>query len=130
MVRKWLCYRYNGIYMSSRKPKLPLRARRALIKLGGDIRDARRRRRIPVRVMAERALISPTTLTKIERGDPGTAIGFYASVLFVLGLEQRLGEIVDVSSDTLGLSLAERDLPERVRWPKRGSVSSEEPDAT
>jgi hypothetical protein len=116
--------------MSSRKPKLPLRARRALIKLGGDVRDARRRRRIPVRVMAERALISPTTLTKIERGDPGTAIGFYASVLFVLGLEQRLGEIVDVSSDRLGLSLAERDLPERVRWPKRGSVSSEEPDAT
>lgn len=116
--------------MTSRKPKLPLRARRALIKLGGDVRDARRRRRIPVRVMAERALISPTTLTKIERGDPGTAIGFYANVLFVLGLEQRLGEIVDVSSDTLGLSLAERDLPERVRWPKRGSVSSEEPDAT
>jgi transcriptional regulator with XRE-family HTH domain len=116
--------------MPSRKPNLPLRARRALVKLGGDIRDARRRRRIPVRVLAERALISPTTLTKIERGDPGTAIGFYASVLFVLGLEQRLGELVDVSTDTLGLSLAERDLPERVRWPKRGSGSSEEPDAT
>jgi transcriptional regulator with XRE-family HTH domain len=116
--------------MSSRKPNLPLRARRALVKLGGDIRDARRRRRIPVRVMAERALISPTTLTKIERGDPGTAIGFYASVLFVLGLEQRLGELVDVSTDTLGLSLAERDLPDRVRWPKGGSGSSEEPDAT
>ncbi|MHC4610381.1 MAG: hypothetical protein ACYS7M_08540 [Planctomycetota bacterium] len=113
--------------MSSRKPNLPLRARRALLKLGGDIRDARKRRRIPIRVMAERALISPTTLTKIERGDPGTAIGFYASVLFVLGLEERLSEVVDASTDKLGLSLAERELPERVRWPKRGA-SSNEPD--
>jgi len=105
--------------MSKRKPNLPIRVQRALTKLGGDIRDARKRRRIPVRVMAERALISPTTLTKIERGDPGTAIGFYSGVLFVLGLEERLGQIVDASTDELGLSLAERDLPERVRWPKR-----------
>jgi transcriptional regulator with XRE-family HTH domain len=109
--------------MSKRKPNLPIRVQHSLTKLGGDIRDARKRRRIPVRVMAERALISPTTLTKIERGDPGTAIGFYASVLFVLGLEERLGEIVDASTDELGLSLAERDLPERVRWPKRGPGS-------
>jgi len=108
-----------------RKPNLPIRVQRALVKLGGDIRDARKRRRIPVRVMAERALISPTTLTKIERGDPGTAIGFYASVLFVLGLEHRIGEIVDASTDELGLSLAERDLPERVRWPKRGPGASQ-----
>ena len=106
--------------MSKRKPNLPIRVQHSLTKLGGDIRDARKRRRIPVRVMAERALISPTTLTKIERGDPGTAIGFYASVLFVLDLAERLGEIVDASTDEFGLALAERDLPERVRWPKRG----------
>lgn len=35
---------------------------------GTDIRDARKRRKIPLRVMAERALISPTTLTRIEGG--------------------------------------------------------------
>lgn len=76
-----------------------------------------------MRVMAERALISPTTLTKIERGDPGTAIGFYAAVLFVLGLAHRLGEIVDASTDELGLALAGDELPQRVRWPKRSSGS-------
>lgn len=104
--------------MPKRRPNLPLRAKRALTKLGGDIRDARKRRRIPVRVMAERALISPTTLTKIERGDPGVGIGFYASVLFVLDLSDRLGEIVDASTDELGLSLAGQELPQRVRWPR------------
>ncbi len=114
--------------MPKKRPNLPIRVQRVLGKLGGDIRDARRRRRIPVRVMAERALISPTTLTRIERGDPGTGIGFYASVLFVLDLADRLGEIVDASRDELGLSLAEQDLPERVRWPRgvHGSKSARE----
>jgi len=104
--------------MSTRKPNLPLKVRRTLKKLGSDIRDARKRRKIPVRVMAERALISPTTLTKIERGDPGTAIGFYAAVLFVLDLSNRLGEIVDASTDELGLALEAEELPERIRWPR------------
>jgi len=110
--------------MPKRRPNLPLRVRRTLIKLGSDIRDARKRRRIPVRVMAERALISPTTLAKIERGDPGVAIGFYASVLFVLDLSHRLGEIVDASTDELGLSLAREELPQRIRWPKRSATAS------
>ena len=109
--------------MTTRRPTLPLRVQRVLSKLGADIRDARKRRRIPVRVMAERALMSPGTLTKIERGDPGVAIGFYAGVLFVLDLSHRLGEIVDVSTDELGLSLETEKLPERVRWPKHGSGS-------
>lgn len=110
--------------MSKRQPTLPLRVRRALGKLGNDIRDARKRRRIPTRVMAERALISPTTLAKIERGDPSVAIGFYASVLFVLDLSERLGEIVDAATDELGLSLADQELPQRVRWPRRPTGNS------
>jgi hypothetical protein len=69
--------------------------------------------------MAERALIAPTTLIKIERGNPGVAIGFYASVLFVLGMSDRLGEIVDAARDELGLSLESEKLPKRVRWPQR-----------
>ena len=64
---------------------LPIPVRRALGKLGTDIRDARRRRRIPTAVMAERALISRMTLNKVEKGNPGVSLGIYATVLFVLG---------------------------------------------
>lgn len=113
--------------MAKRRPILPLRVQRTLSKLGADIRDARKRRRIPVRVMAERALIAPGTLTKIERGDAGVAIGSYATVLFVLDLSHRLGEIVDVSTDELGLSLENEELPERVRWPKQKPSSGRDP---
>ncbi len=90
------------------------------------MQHARKRRRIPVRVMSERALIAPSTLIKIERGDAGVAIGFYASVLFVLGMSDRLGEIIDAPRDELGLSLESERLPKRVRWPRRDRVSSGE----
>lgn len=115
--------------MAKRRPTLSVRVQRGLTKLGADIKDARKRRRIPVRVMAERATISPTTLTKIERGDPGVAIGFYAAVLFVLRLEHRLGEIVDPGTDELGLALESERLPERIRWPSGSKPSFSDRDA-
>jgi transcriptional regulator with XRE-family HTH domain len=100
----------------------PLAVRRVLRKLGGDIRDARRRRRIPMTVLAERALISRTTLTNVEKGDPGVSLGVYATVLFVLGFADRLGEIAAAETDAVGLALEEERLPERVRLPRaRGS---------
>lgn len=97
---------------------LPLPVRRALRKLGADIRDARRRRRIPTAIMAERALISRMTLNKIEKGDPGVSLGLYANVLFVLGMTERLADLADVRYDTTGLSLADELLPQRIRAPR------------
>ncbi|WP_420633788.1 hypothetical protein [Candidatus Palauibacter sp.] len=96
---------------------LPLPVRRLLRKLGSDIGDARRRRRIRAATMAERALISRTTLHKVERGDPGVSMGTYATVLFVLGMEDGLAELADRSRDGLGLDLLEERLPQRVRVP-------------
>ena len=100
---------------------MPIPVRRALRKLGQDIRDARLRRRIPTAVMAERASISRTTLNKIEKGDPGVSLGNYANVLFVLGMAERLGELADVKTDTVGLELEEERLPQRIRRPRRSS---------
>jgi transcriptional regulator with XRE-family HTH domain len=106
--------------MARLTPPLPLPVQRALRKLGSDIRDARRRRRIAMAVLAERALISRSTLTKVERGDPAVSLGIYATVLFVLGMVERLGEVADVRADDLGLSLEEERLPQRVsRGPRR-----------
>ena len=102
-----------------RTSKLPIPALRALRKLGRDVRDARRRRRIPVAVMAERASISRTTLSKVEKGEPGVSLGAYATVLFVLGLAERLGDLVDPGTDELGLTLEEERLPQRIRRPRK-----------
>lgn len=94
---------------------LPIPAKRALRKLGQDMRDARKRRRIPMELMAERARISRSTLTKVEKGDESVALGIYASVLFALGLVEGLGNLADPATDMVGRSIEERNLPERVR---------------
>ena len=100
---------------SDRDATLPLPTLPLLRKLGADLRDARRRRRRPTALRAERAMFSRTTLHRIERGDPGVALGNYARVLFVLGLHRRLGELADPGQDVVGLDLEAERLPERIR---------------
>lgn len=102
---------------------LPVPVRRALRKLGEDIRDARRRRRIPVALMAERASISRTTLHRVERGEAGVAIGTYATVLFTLGLLDRLAKVADVSTDVVGLELEGEHLPQRIRRSRKAKTA-------
>ena len=101
---------------------LPIPVESALRKLGADIRDARRRRRIPVAVMAQRAFISRTTLVKVEKGYTGVAIGTYAAVLFALGMIDKLRELASARSDDVGLALEEERLPKRIEIrPRRTS---------
>jgi transcriptional regulator with XRE-family HTH domain len=94
---------------------LPIPVARALRKLGHDIRDARRRRRLTAQIAAQRASVSRTTLVKIEKGDPGVAIGSYAIVRFVMGMVDRLAELADATKDAVGLQLEEEHLPQRIR---------------
>ena len=100
-------------------PVVPIPVARALRKLGHDIRDARRRRRIPVAILAQRASISRMTLSRIEKGDPRASVGAYATVLFALGMAERLADVADPRHDSVGLELEEEHLPERIRLPRR-----------
>lgn len=102
-----------------RQARMPIPVKRALRKLGEDIRDARRRRRIPVALMAERASISRTTLNKVEKGDAGVSLGIYATVLFALGLIDRVRDLADASIDVVGLDLEADRLPKRIRRSRR-----------
>jgi transcriptional regulator with XRE-family HTH domain len=100
-------------------PVVPVPVSRALRKLGHDIRDARRRRRIPVAILAQRASISRMTLSRIEKGDPRASLGAYATVLFALGMAERLADVADPRHDPVGLELEEAHLPERIRLSRR-----------
>jgi transcriptional regulator with XRE-family HTH domain len=100
---------------SRSKTALPLPASRALVRLGEEVSIARRRRRISVALMSERALISRNTLTRVEKGDPTVSMGAYATVLFILGMTDRLGQVADPALDKVGLSLEETRLPKRIR---------------
>jgi transcriptional regulator with XRE-family HTH domain len=97
----------------------PIPVRHAMRKLGQDIRDARLRRRISTDMLAERASISRMTLYNVERGDVNVSVGSYATILFVLGMIDRLKNLADASEDTLGRQLEEERLPKRIRTPRK-----------
>jgi len=91
------------------------KARTALKRLGGDVRGARLRRGITVADLAARAGTSPSTIARLEKGDPGVGIGVLAGVLVVLGLVGRLADLIDIRKDGLELALASEQLPQRGR---------------
>ena len=100
---------------------LPLpskKATSALEKLGHDVQIARKRREFTQKRLADGAGISRATLQKVEAGDPGVSLGALAMVLLALGESDRLGQLLDVARDDVGLAIAVRDLPQRVRSPR------------
>ena len=99
--------------VSKAQSALPIPVRRALRKLGADISVARKRRGITSALLASRAFVNRKSLARVERGDPGVSMGIYASVLFALGLADRLGTLLD--TDHVGQALADDSLPKRVR---------------
>ena len=64
--------------------------KKALTKMGNQIKKARLRRNIRAEELAEQAGISKGTLTSIEKGVASVSIGAYASVLHALEMERDL----------------------------------------
>jgi len=103
--------------MKVRKSILLPKIERILVEMGENIRLARLRRRLGVAQVAARANISRMTLFYIEKGREGVAMGAYAQVLFVLGLEKDLLKLA--GDDPLGRKLQDAKLLVRERAPKK-----------
>ena len=93
----------------------PAAVTRSLRKLGVDLHEARRRRRLPMAIVAERAFTSRSTLQRVEAGDTSVSIGIYAAVLQALGLLDGLGDLADIRNDKVGQTLMAAALPKRAR---------------
>ena len=91
--------------------------------MGENIKYARLRRDFSASLIAERAGISRITLTKVESGDPGAAMGAYLKVLTALGLEKDLLKIAD--QDILGQKLQDIKLVSRRRASRKNQVKYE-----
>ncbi|HVK79301.1 MAG TPA: helix-turn-helix domain-containing protein [Verrucomicrobiae bacterium] len=96
----------------------------ALAQLGRDLRAARLRRRLAAADLAVRAGVSLSTIGRLEKGDAGVGVGTLADVLVALGLIKRLGELVDIRSDELGLALAAEHTPRRAIKTRKSKTSA------
>lgn len=87
------------------------RTAEALVQLGDRLRLARLRRGLQVETIAAAAGISRVTLFRVEKGAPSVAMGAYASVLEVLGLQDDLDLVA--ADDAQGRQLQDHEMRRR-----------------
>lgn len=87
------------------KFEIPLEVSDQLEKLGQRVRVARLRRGWSVMELASKAGINRNTLTALEQGKPGTAVGVYCTVLWALGVNRTLDGVADPDADLHGKAL-------------------------
>jgi len=95
------------------KLEMPLQAAEHVAQLGRRIRIARLRRGWSVADLAARAGINRNTLTALELGKPGTAVGVCITVLWALGLDKTLDLVADPDMDLHGKALEASRRPTR-----------------
>jgi transcriptional regulator with XRE-family HTH domain len=98
---------------------IPLHVSERVAQLGQRIRVARIRRGWSVVDLASKAGINRNTLTALELGKPGTAIGVSFTVLWALGLEKSLDAMADPDTDVHGKALEASRRPTRVGKPRK-----------
>lgn len=75
---------------NSRATFLPKKVQRNLEIMGEQIKLARKRRRLSLAAVAERAQCTQLTLIRVEKGIPTVSIGVYARILYALGLDEDI----------------------------------------
>lgn len=104
------------------KPILLPSLEKLLAEFGENIKLARLRRKLNAEQVAERANIARSTLWLVEKGSPSVAIGTYAQVLLVLGLEKDILKIA--TDDKLGRKLQDVNLIPKERAPKKNKPTN------
>lgn len=94
---------------------------RRLKQVGENIRVARLNRNYTAGKLAALAGTNRETLRRIENGHPGVGIGYVASVLWALQLDEDLGLIAAPDRDALGLTLAAPARGRRARTAQDGA---------
>ena len=100
---------------------VPLQAAERVVQLGQRIRVARIRRGWSVADLASKAGINRNTLTALELGKPGTAVGVCVTVLWALGLDQSLDAVADPDRDLHGKALEASRRPTRAGKARKAS---------
>ena len=88
---------------------LPIPAIRMLRKIGQGIKDVRRHRHTTIDLMAERGALLQTTIQIINKDDPTTSMGGYASALFIPGMEDYLSDLVNSAHELIGPRLEDKN---------------------
>ena len=106
---------------SMSKFEIPMQVAEQVTQVGQRVRIARIRRGWSVADLASKAGINRNTLTALELGKPGTAVGVCFTVLWALGLDRTLNGVADPDADLHGKALEAARRPTRAGKPRKAS---------
>lgn len=95
--------------------------KRLLAGMGENIKIARLRRHLPLKVVAERAGLAINTVVAVEKGSDGASIGAVANILQVLNLAEDMALLA--RDDILGRKLQDLELQPKKRAPRKASFN-------
>lgn len=95
--------------------------------LAERLRNARLRRRLPSELVAKRARISRSTLSRLENGDASISFATVLRVLSIYGLDTDLDRVA--VDDELGRRLQDADLARPSRAPRRVRSTRQDDDS-
>jgi DNA-binding XRE family transcriptional regulator len=123
IVYIYKCYREVN-YIGKKSVILMPGSQKILETMGEQIKMARLRRKLSVKLVAERAGISRATLWAVEKGSHSVSVGTYVAVLHALnGMDKDF--LLIAKDDELGRKLQDFDLIIRKRAPKKRGVVDE-----
>lgn len=85
-----------------------------VLKVGRDLRLARKRRRKTIAEVAEMVGVSVATIKRIEAGDPSVKFAIFVALAEIFQLEESI-RFAEPETDAIGLTLEKQRLPERIR---------------
>lgn len=102
---------------STKGNKLPRKLEQKMQTVGEQIKLARLRRNLSIAQIADRAMASELTISRIEKGTPTVSIGIYLRVLYALQLDDDI--LCLAKDDTIGKTLQDLGLQTRKRSSKK-----------
>jgi transcriptional regulator with XRE-family HTH domain len=96
---------------------LPRKLEQKMQLVGEQIKLARLRRNLSMAQIAERAMASEITISRVEKGIPTVSIGIYLRVLYALQLEDDI--LFLAKDDAMGKALQDMGLKTRKRAAKK-----------
>lgn len=103
----------------------PAEVEEELRRLGRNIRTARLRRNIPQGELAQRLGVTRFLVSRMERGNPRTAVGVYMGALWAMGLLADVTNVADPDGDAEGRTLERARNPQRARRSHRRPLSAD-----
>ena len=97
--------------------KLPRKLEQKMQVVGEQIKLARLRRNHSMAQIAERAMASELTVSRVEKGSPTVSMGIYLRVLYALQLDDDI--LCLAKDDTMGKALQDLGLLTRKRAAKK-----------